>query len=51
MQEAQLDHFPLHLKGEVLAGVAETEFRVGDREKGIAFLNRIVTGNPRTTRI
>ena len=48
LQEAMLDRFPLHLKGEVLAGVAETEFRVGDREKGIEFLNRIVTGLPGT---
>jgi hypothetical protein len=48
LQEAMLDRFPLHLKGEVLAGVAETEWRVGDREKGIAFLNRIVTGMPGT---
>jgi len=48
LQEAMLDRFPLHLKGEVLAGVAETEFRAGDREKGIAFLNRIVTGMPGT---
>jgi hypothetical protein len=48
MQEAMLNLLPLHLKGELLAGVAETEFRVGDREKGIAFLNRIVTGMPGT---
>jgi hypothetical protein len=48
LQESMLDKFPLHLKGEVLAGVAETEFRVGDRERGIAFLNRIVTGMPGT---
>jgi hypothetical protein len=48
MQESMLDKFPLHLKGEVLAGVAETEFRVGDRDKGIAFLNRIASGMPGT---
>jgi len=43
-----LDKFPLHLKGEVLAGVAETEFRVGDRDKAIVFLKRIATGMPNT---
>lgn len=47
-QEAQLDHFPPHLKGEALAGVAETEFRVGDRQKANAYLDRIVAGMPGT---
>jgi tetratricopeptide (TPR) repeat protein len=48
LQEAQLDHFPPHIKGEALAGVAETEFRVGDRQKAIAYLDRIVAGMPGT---
>ena len=48
LQETPLDRFPLHLKGEALAGVAETEFRVGDRDKGIAFLKRIAAGMPGT---
>jgi hypothetical protein len=47
-QPMGLDKFPLHLKGEALAGVAETEFRVGDRDKGIEFLQRIATGMPNT---
>lgn len=48
MQEPQLAKFPLHLKGEVLAGMAETEFRVGDRERATAYLNRLVTDMPGT---
>lgn len=49
-QEKQLAMagFPLHLKGEVLAGVAETEFRVGDRERANTYLNRIVNDMPGT---
>lgn len=48
LQAAQLDKYPLHLKGEVLAGAAETEFRAGNRETANTYLNKIVTGMPGT---
>jgi hypothetical protein len=41
-QSPVLAHLPLHIKGELLAGVAETEFRAGDRERAMAMLNTIV---------
>jgi tetratricopeptide (TPR) repeat protein len=47
-QAPALAQFPLHIKGELLAGVAETEFRVGDRDKALTFLNKIVTEMPDT---
>jgi len=47
-QEPMLDKFPLHLKGEALAGVAETEFRAGNRDTAIAYLQKIVSGMPNT---
>lgn len=47
-QESMLDKFPLHLKGETLAGIAETEFRAGSRETANAYLQKIVTGMPNT---
>jgi tetratricopeptide (TPR) repeat protein len=46
LQEAMLDRFPMHLKGEPLAGMAETAFRLGDREQADKYLTRIVTGMP-----
>jgi hypothetical protein len=48
LQAAQAANFPLHLKGELLAGVAETEFRVGDRQRATEMLQRIVTEMPDT---
>jgi hypothetical protein len=47
-QAPALDKFPLHLKGEALAGVAETEFRGGNRETATTFLERIVADMPNT---
>ncbi len=47
-QASMLDKFPLHLKGEALAGVAETEFRAGDRARGIEMLKTIAAGMPNT---
>ena len=47
-QEPMLDRFPLHLKGEALAGVAETEFRAGDRAKANEYLDKIIAGMPGT---
>jgi hypothetical protein len=48
MQSRALPQLPLHIKGELLAGVAETEFRVGDRTRAIAALNQIVQEMPGT---
>lgn len=48
MQSRAVPQLPLHIKGELLAGVAETEFRVGDRERARAVLNQIVTDMPGT---
>lgn len=55
VQSPALQHLPLHLKGELLAGVAETEYRVGDRQRATALLNTIInelpgTGYARTAR-
>jgi hypothetical protein len=47
-QAAQIDQLPLHLKGEALAGVAETEFRVGDRAQANVYLDKIIAGMPGT---
>jgi hypothetical protein len=47
-QEAQLDKFPPHLKGEVLAGIAESELRMGNREAATTYLNKIAAGMPGT---
>jgi hypothetical protein len=44
----QLAHLPLHLKGETLAGIAEAEFRTGNRETAQAYLKKIVTMLPET---
>ncbi len=41
-QGAQLENMPLHHQGEVLAGVAESEFRLGNRERADVFMKRIV---------
>ena len=48
MQSPALAQLPLHIKGELLAGVAETEFRVGDRTRALAALNQIVQEMPGT---
>lgn len=48
MQEAQLDRFPPHFKGETYAGVAETEFRIGDRQKATVYLDKLIAGMPGT---
>jgi hypothetical protein len=48
VQSAAVPQLPLHIKGELLAGVAETEFRVGDRAKATELLNQIVKELPDT---
>ena len=47
-QSPALAQLPLHLKGELLAGVAETEFRVGDKERAKVVLQQIITELPDT---
>jgi hypothetical protein len=48
VQAPAIPQLPLHIKGELLAGVAETEFRVGDRAKATEALARIVKEMPDT---
>lgn len=40
-QKAFFDKLPVHMRGEVLAGLAQAEFRLGNDEKGREILNRI----------
>src|SRR4030095_2213513 len=47
-QEKALENLPLHLKGEVLAGVAETELRSGNTSQAQTYLKRIVETMPDT---
>ncbi len=47
-QQAQLDNMPLHHRGEVLAGVAESEYRLDNRERADVFMKRIVETMPGT---
>jgi tetratricopeptide (TPR) repeat protein len=47
-QEQGLDKLPLHLKGEVLAGIAESEFRAGNIPQAQVYLKRIVETLPDT---
>ena len=47
-QGAQLQNMPLHHQGEVLAGVAESAYRLGDRERADVFMKRIVETMPET---
>lgn len=47
-QSPALAHLPPHIKGELLAGVAETEFRAGDRERAMTMLSTIVKELPGT---
>ena len=48
VQSPALSKLPLHIKGELLAGVAETEFRVGDKAKATDTLNQILKELPET---
>lgn len=48
VQGRALPQLPLHIKGELLAGVAETEFRVGDRARANEALNEIIKEMPDT---
>ena len=44
MQQPMLDRFPVHLRGELLAGLAQSAQRLGDWEDARVYLNQIVTG-------
>ena len=48
VQSPAIPQLPLHIKGELLAGVAETEFRVGDRARANEVLHQIVKELPGT---
>ena len=48
VQSGALPHLPPHIKGELLAGVAETELRVGDKARALTALNAIVKELPGT---
>jgi hypothetical protein len=48
VQGAAVPKLPLHIKGELLAGVAETEFRAGDRTRATEVLNQMVKELPDT---
>lgn len=52
-QEKFIEKFPLHLKGELLGGLADVEYRLENREKARAYLERIVqtmAGTPYETK-
>jgi tetratricopeptide (TPR) repeat protein len=47
-QETFLDGMPLHFRGEVLAGLAETNQKLGDVEQAQVYLKRIAATMPNT---
>lgn len=47
-QEKFIEKFPLHLKGELLGGLADVEYRLENREKAREYLERIVQTMPGT---
>jgi hypothetical protein len=48
VQSQAVPQLPLHIKGELLGGMAETEFRVGDRTRATELLNQIIKEMPDT---
>jgi hypothetical protein len=48
MQGAIIDKLPLHHKGEVLAGLAESAQRTGREQDTATYLDRILTEMPDT---
>jgi hypothetical protein len=48
VQSKAMAQLPHHIKGELLAGVAETEFRAGDKARATAALNEIIKELPGT---
>ena len=49
VQSPAIPQLPLHIKGELLGGMAETEFRAGDRTRATELLNQIIKEMPDTT--
>jgi hypothetical protein len=47
-QSAGVDNMPLHLKGELLAGMAQTAQRTGHAAEAAQFVDRILTTMPNT---
>ena len=47
-QEAGVDRMPLHMKGELLGGMAQTAQRTGRAEEASQFVERILTSMPGT---
>ena len=47
-QEAGVDRMPLHMKGELLGGMAQTAQRTGRKEEASQFVERILTSMPGT---
>lgn len=48
LQSSELDKLPLHMKGELLAGIAQSALRSGRKDEAAQFLGRIVTLMPGT---
>ena len=48
LQKSAVDQLPVHLKGELLAGLAQAAERLGDREEAKGYLKRIVDTMPGT---
>jgi hypothetical protein len=44
MQQPTIDRLPVHLRGELLAGLAQSAQRLGDWEDAKTYLNQIVAG-------
>jgi hypothetical protein len=44
MQQPMIDRMPVHLRGELLAGLAQSAQRLGDWEDAKSYLNQIVMG-------
>jgi len=47
-QAGLLEHFPLHIKGELLAGMAQSAQRTGHPAESAEFVSRIVNTMPKT---
>ena len=48
LQKSAVDQLPVHLKGELLGGLAQAAERLGDREEAKGYLKRIVDTMPGT---
>jgi hypothetical protein len=48
IQKPYFDKMSVHRRGELLGGMATTAFELGDKEKGLAYLRRVVAELPDT---